>query len=134
LVELASVTEADLVPGAIASVVGAREMGPVSVIETLQIELRHRTALLVLDNFEQVLEAAGAVAALLSGAAGIRFLVTSRGPLRIRGEQEFPVPPLALPDPARLPSPGQLTRFEAVALFVERATAIDPHFELNQET
>jgi predicted ATPase/class 3 adenylate cyclase len=133
LVELASVTEADLVPGVIASVLGGGERGPRSVIETLQIELRHRTLLLVLDNLEQVIEAASAVATLLAAAPEIRFLVTSRSPLRIRGEQEFPVPPLDLPDPAQLPPPGDLTRFEAVALFVERATAIDPHFALNAE-
>jgi predicted ATPase/class 3 adenylate cyclase len=133
LVELASVSEAHLVPSVIASAVGTGEQGPRSVIETLQIELRHRTALLVLDNFEQVIEASSAVTALLSAAPAVRFLVTSRGPLRIQGEQEFPVPPLRLPDPARLPSPEDLTRFEALALFVDRATAIDPHFAVKEE-
>ena len=132
-VDLAPITEPHLVPSVIASALGTGELGPRSTIETLQIELRHRTTLLVLDNFEQVIEAASAVAALLSAAVGLRFLVTSRGPLRIRGEQEFPVPPLDLPDPAEVPSPKDLTRFGAVALFVERAMAIDPHFALNEE-
>jgi predicted ATPase/class 3 adenylate cyclase len=132
-VDLAPITEPHLVASAIASALRTGEQGPRSVIETLQIELRHRTALLVLDNFEQVIEAASTVATLLSAAPGVRFLVTSRGPLRIRGEQEFPVPPLALPDPAQLPSGDDLTRSEAVALFVERAAAIDPHFALTQE-
>ena len=80
----------------------------------------------MLDNFEQVIEASPTVGALLSGAPRIKVLVTSRGPLRIQGEQEFAVPPLELPDPAHPPAPEELTRFEAVALFVERATAIDP--------
>jgi predicted ATPase/class 3 adenylate cyclase len=133
LVELASISEPHLVPSVIASAVGTVEQGPRPVIEALQIELRHRVALLVLDNFEQVIEAASAVSALLSAVAGIRFLVTSRGPLRIQGEQEFPVPPLDLPNPAQLPFPEDVTRFEALALFVERATAIDPHFALNKE-
>ena len=132
-VDLAPITEPHLVASAIASALRTGEQGPRSVIETLQIELRHRTALLVLDNFEQVIEAASTVATLLSAAPQVRFLVTSRGPLRIRGEQEFPVPPLALPDPAELPSGDDLTRSEAVALFVERATAIDPHFALTDE-
>jgi predicted ATPase/class 3 adenylate cyclase len=132
-VDLAPITEPDLVASVIASALRTGEQGPRSVIETLQIELRHRTALLVLDNFEQVIGAASTIATLLSAAPGIRFLVTSRGPLRIRGEQEFPVPPLDLPDPAELPSSEDLARFEALALFVERATAIDPHFALTEE-
>jgi predicted ATPase len=131
LVELASIDEPHLVPSAIAAAVGTGEQGPRSVTETLEIELRHRVALLVLDNFEQVIGAASTVSTILNAAPGVRLLVTSRGPLRIRGEQEFPVPPLDLPDPAQIPSPEALLRFEAIALYVERATAIDPHFELD---
>jgi class 3 adenylate cyclase len=130
-VELASVNEPHLVPSVIASALRTGEQGPLPILETLQIELWHRTALLVLDNFEQVIEASPTVGALLSGAPRIKVLVTSRGPLRIQGEQEFAVPPLELPDPAHPPAPEELTRFEAVALFVERATAIDPKFVLD---
>jgi predicted ATPase/class 3 adenylate cyclase len=133
-VELAAISEPGLVPGAIASAVGAREQGPRPIMEVLQIELRQRTMLMVLDNFEQVVQAAPAIPTLLAAAPGIRFVVTSRGPLHVRGEQEFPVPPLDLPDPARaLPQPEDLLRSEAVALFVQRAAAVNPLFRLDQE-
>jgi predicted ATPase len=130
-VELASVNEPHLVPSVIASALRTGEQGPLPILETLQIELRQRTALLVLDNFEQVIEASPTVGALLSGAPRITMLVTSRGPLRIQGEQEFSVPPLELPDAARLPAPEELAGFESVALFVERALAIEPNFILD---
>jgi predicted ATPase/class 3 adenylate cyclase len=134
LVELAAVREASLVPSVIASAVGTGELGPRSVMETLEIELRHQELLLVLDNFEQVIEAAPAVGALLTVAPMIRFLVTSRGPLRIQGEQELPVPPLDLPDPDQLHRPEEITNYAATALFVERATAIDPGFTVDEPT
>jgi predicted ATPase/class 3 adenylate cyclase len=132
-VELASISDPDLVPRVIASALRTGEMGRRPVLETLQIELRHQNSLLVLDNFEQVIGASPAVGTLVGAAPRIRVLVTSRGPLRIRGEQEFPVPPLRLPDPARPPSPEELTRFEALTLFVERALAVDPSFVLDEQ-
>jgi predicted ATPase/class 3 adenylate cyclase len=132
-VELAATSEPDLVPSVIASTLRKGEEGPRSVLETLVIELRNQNSLLVLDNFEQVIEASPAIATLVRGVPQIRLLITSRSPLRIQGEQEFPVPPLELPDPARPPRPEELTGFEAVALFVERAMAIDPSFVLDQE-
>jgi class 3 adenylate cyclase len=132
-VDLAAITEPHLVPSVIASALGTGERGWLPTLETLKIELRHRTMLLVLDNFEQVMGASGAVADLLTAAPAMRFLVTSRGPLRVRGEQEFPVPPLDLPDPLRPPGPDDLARYEAPALFVERATAIDPGFSVTRE-
>ena len=131
-VELASITDAELVPSAIASALRKREEGARSVSETLMIELRNQNSLLVLDNFEQVIEASPWIAKLVGAASLIRVLVTSRSPLRIQGEQEFSVPPLALPDPAQAPRPEELTRFEALSLFVERASAIDPRFALSE--
>lgn len=132
-VELASISEPDLVPSAIASALRTGEEGSLSVLETLVIELRDHSCLLVLDNFEQVIDASPAIGTLVGAAPQIRVLITSRSPLRIKGEQEFPVPPLGLPDPARPPRPEELTRFEALALFVERAMAIDPSFVLDEE-
>lgn len=132
-VELASISEPDLVPSAIASALRTGEEGSLSVLETLVIELRDHSCLLVLDNFEQVIDASPAIGTLVGAAPQIRVLITSRSPLRIKGEQEFPVPPLGLPDPARPPGPEELTRFEALALFVERAMAIDPSFVLDEE-
>ena len=133
-VELASIREPDLVPSAIASALRKGEEGPRSVLETLMIELHSQNSLLILDNFEQVIEASPAIGTLLGAASKIRVLVTSRSPLRIQGEQEFPVPPLELPDFDRPPRPEELTRFAALTLFVERAMAIDPSFVLNEES
>ena len=82
----------------------------------------------MLDNFEQVLDAAPVVAELLAAASRVAVIVTSRAPLRLRGEQEFPVPPLALPDPTRLPVLAALTQYEAVRLFVQRAVEAKPDF------
>jgi predicted ATPase/class 3 adenylate cyclase len=132
-VELASISAPDLVPSAIASALRKGEEGARSVLETLVIELRNQSCLLVLDNFEHVIEASPAIGELVGAASHIRVLVTSRSPLRIQGEKEFPVPPLELSDPARPPRPEELTRFEALTLFVERAMAIDPSFALSEE-
>jgi predicted ATPase/class 3 adenylate cyclase len=132
-VDLSSVTEPDLVPSVIAGTLRSGERGSRPVMEALQIELHQRDALLVLDNFEQVIEASGVVGQLLAAAPRVRFLVTSRGPLRIRGEQEFPVVPLDLPDPGHVPAVADLRGYAAIALFVERATALDPRFELTED-
>ncbi|HEX2089088.1 MAG TPA: adenylate/guanylate cyclase domain-containing protein [Actinomycetota bacterium] len=132
-VELAGTTDAQMVPSVIASALGIREEGPRPLLETLQSELRHRTALLILDNFEQVIEASRDISTLLAAAPRVRFLVTSRGPLRIQGEREFPVPPLPLPETAELSRDSDVSDYGAVALFVDRATAVDPRFTLNAE-
>jgi predicted ATPase len=90
--------------------------------------------LLVLDNFEQVVEAAPLVTDLLSAAPGLRALATSRAVLHVHGEHEFPVPPLKIPDPAHLPQLEALSHYEGVALFVERATAARPDFAVTAES
>ena len=89
--------------------------------------------LLVLDNFEQVIDAAPQVSDLLSAAPRLKVLVTSREVLRLSGETDYPVPPLSLPDPKRLPSLEQLAQYEAVALFIERAVAVKPGFTITNE-
>ena len=83
--------------------------------------LRDKRMLLVLDNFEHVTEAAGVVSELLAAAPELGIVVTSRAVLRLYGEQEYPLAPLPLPDPARLPPLADLARSPAVALFVDRA-------------
>jgi predicted ATPase/Tfp pilus assembly protein PilF len=96
--------------------------------------LNERRLLLVLDNFEQVLGAAPAVAALLGGAPGLKVLATSRAPLGLYGEHEFPVPPLTLPDLKRPPPLESMTQYEALRLFVERARAAKPNFTITNES
>ena len=129
-VELAPVSDAELVPQAIADVLEVQTSPGESVVEALGDHLRDKHLLLVLDNFEQVTEAAPAVAQLLAMAKRLKVLVTSRNPLRIGGEHEVPIPPLALPDPKADVATASLAATAAVALFVARAQAANPEFEL----
>ncbi len=131
-VNLAPIFATDLVTSAIAEALGVREQPPAPLLETLKQTLHDRQMLLVLDNFEQVLDAAPVVAELLNSPR-LKVLVTSRACLEIRGEHEYPVPPLMLPDLANLPPPERLSQYEAVRLFIERATAIRPDFSVTNE-
>ncbi|MFL5798011.1 MAG: ATP-binding protein [Actinomycetota bacterium] len=129
-VELAPITDPHLVPSTVADAVGARAEGPRPVLDILREHLMDREVLLLLDNFEQVLSAAPVVADLLDAAPRVRILATSREPLHLSGEQEFPVPPLGLPDAGASLAPERLARTGSVALFVQRATAVDPGFAI----
>ena len=129
-VPLAAIREPDLMTSAVATTLGLQPSAD-DPDGRLTEYLRTKQLLLVLDNFEQVIEAAPKVSRWLQGAPGLQVLVTSRGPLRISGEHEFPVPPLALPTENELATPETLMRFEAVALFVERAQAARPDFTLD---
>jgi predicted ATPase/class 3 adenylate cyclase len=133
-VSLATLTEAELLLPAAAEMVGVREVGEQPLDETLKDYLSQRRLLLVLDNFEQVLEAASAVTELLAVAPGMKVLATSRAPLGLYGEHEFPVPPLSMPDLKSPPSLERLTQYEAVGLFVERARAVKPDFSITNES
>jgi len=132
-VALAAVTHPDGVVAAIAQTLGAGESSGAALIDDLQRYLRDRRLLLLLDNFEQVIEAAPQVAALLAAAPGLKVLVTSREALRLRGEQEYAVPPLALPDRRRLPPVAALTQVPAVRLFLARALEVKPDFAVTDE-
>ena len=130
-VDLAAVTDPKLVPATIAAALRVREEPGRALTETLGDQLRERELLLVLDNFEQVVHAApGLLEPLLRVAPGVRMVVTSRVPLHLYGEQQFPVPPLSLPDAEHLPDLEDLAQLEAVALFTERAAAGKPDFRL----
>jgi non-specific serine/threonine protein kinase len=138
-VRLAAIDDPALVPNAIAQGLGVTEGGDCSLPERLLTVLHSRQTLLVLDNFEQVLPGAPAVADLLNACARLKVLVTSRAPLHVLGEHEFPVPPLAVPrlvpsglPGARPPRLADLARTEAVALFVQRANSVDPAFALTE--
>jgi predicted ATPase/class 3 adenylate cyclase len=132
-VALAPVSDPKLVFPTIAQTLALRE-GPGQTIEQkLTDYLEDKELLLVLDNFEQVLEAAPFVAGLLSIAPRLKVIVTSRAPLHLSGEHEYYVPPLELPDPKRATDLGSLTRFDAGALFIERARAVKADFEVTRE-
>ena len=121
------------VAAAIGSALGVRESLDRDLEEGVQVFLREREILLVLDNFEQVLTAAPLLTDLLAHAPRLRVLVTSRSVLHLSGEQDYEVPPLSLPDPARMPPAAALSQYEAVALFVERASAVKPDFTVTEE-
>lgn len=132
-VSLAALTDPQLVISTIAATLEVREVGDQSLLLTLCNFLRNRQLLLVLDNLEQVLEAAPLLMKVRSSCPQVTFLATSRAPLKLRGEQQYPISPLDLPDLACLPEPMALTRTPAVALFVERAQAVLHHFRLTEE-
>jgi predicted ATPase/class 3 adenylate cyclase len=132
-VELATITDPDLVPSTIAGALNLSERGGMTPIERVIDHLGAKRALLVLDNFEQVLGAGASVNELLAACPNLAILTSSRSALQVSGEQEYPVPPLGLPDPANLPPLSQLSQYEAVALFIERARAVRPGFEVTNE-
>jgi predicted ATPase/DNA-binding CsgD family transcriptional regulator len=132
-VDLAPVRDAARVPAAIAQALDVRETGAGSALDALVVELQDKALLLVLDNLEQVLAAAPALAELLAACPGVTLLVTSRAPLRLRWEQEVPVAPLALPDPHLAADMKALADVSAVALFIQRARAVRPGFALTPD-
>lgn len=130
VVELAPVADPDRIAPAVAQTLGVTEQPGQTLEETLREYLGARQLLLLLDNFEQLVKAGSKLSELLAGAAELKLLVTSRAPLRLSAEHEYPVPPLALPDLKRGNDVEALSRYESVALFVERARAARPEFEL----
>ena len=129
-VDLSALTDTTLVGPTIARSLGLREDASRSMTESLKDHLRPRQILLVLDNFEQLLPAGGLIEELLADAAGLRVLATSRSALHVYGEQEFPVPPLAVPTAGEQLDQDVLSGFAAVALFIDRARAVKPTFAL----
>ena len=132
-IDLAPITDHALVVPEIARTLDLREMGDRTLLDMLTEYLRDRQLLLVLDNFEQVTPAAGALAHLMQSAPELALLVTSRELLRLRGEKDFPVPPLSLPDSRYAPPPEQAARYEAVRLFADRAADARGDFQLTAE-
>jgi predicted ATPase/class 3 adenylate cyclase len=132
-VSLAPVRDWELVAATIARTLGLREQPGETVLETLTEYVRDRELLLVLDNFEQVLAAAPTLAGLLLSAPGLRLLVTSRTPLRLRGERAYRVPQLDVPDLRRPAVAAEVAEYESVRLFVERAQAAAVDFTVSDE-
>ena len=129
-VNLAPLSDPELVVSTIAQTLDIKEIAGKPLVDLLKAYLRDTHILLLLDNFEQVARAAVYVADILSACLNLKVLVTSRMTLHIRGEQEFPVPSLVVPDPKHLPDLVELPQYEAVALFVSRAQATKPTFQL----
>ena len=131
-VDLAAVDDPGLVPAALARALGLHDPGDRPLLDRIAAALGNRRWLLVLDSFERVIPAAAEVARLLARCPTLRVLATSRMPLRIRGEHEVPVRPMAVPDPRRLLPPAELARNDAVLLFLERARAVAPDLSLSE--
>ncbi|HYP39647.1 MAG TPA: tetratricopeptide repeat protein [Chloroflexia bacterium] len=129
-VPLDRVADAALVGRAIGLALNVADVRNTPTLETLQGALRSKELLLLLDNFEHVLDAAPLVSALLAACPGITALVTSRKALQVQGEQRFQVPTLPFPERGQPILVADLCRYPAVALFVERAQAVQPDFEL----
>ena len=135
LVELDSLDDGALVPGAVAEALDLKALGGGAVVDALGAELEPLELLLVLDNCEHLIGAAAAlVDSLLRSAPRLTVLATSREPLRVPGEVLFRVPSLGIPDPERDEEPDELLGYGAVRLFVARAEAVAPGFSLDRET
>ncbi|CAA9249317.1 MAG: hypothetical protein AVDCRST_MAG93-1676, partial [uncultured Chloroflexia bacterium] len=132
-VALAPITDTELIVTTIAQALDVPQTGGQLLSTTLKDYLWSRQILLVLDNFEHVVAAAPVVVELLEAAEHLSILVTSRTVLRLRGEVEFPVAPLALPDLAQAANPVALGQVASVQLFAERARSVRPGFVLTQE-
>lgn len=128
-VPLAEISDPALVPSILARTIGVRDLGGGNPRDLVIAALRERRVLVVLDNFEHVIQAATLVSALLAGCPLASVLITSRISLGVQGEQEFPVPPLATPSS----TDSDAASSEAVRLFVQRARAVRPDFTLNDD-
>jgi predicted ATPase len=136
-VPLSPLSDPGLIASAIVQSLGIREAGSQSPLEILKKNLQdslRAPMLLLLDNFEHLIQSARTVAELLAMTPNLKILVTSRAALHVYGEHEFPVPPLALPDSRSMPPLEILSQYPAVALFLQRAVAAKPDFELNLES
>ena len=132
-VPLEPITEPGLVAATIAQQLNLPDRGGRSPVDRLREHLRDRRLLIILDNFEQVIAAAPLVSELLADAPGLGILTTSREALRVYGEREYPVPPLAVPDPDTVRDTTLAAQYGAVELFVERARAVMPNFGLTDD-
>ncbi|MBI3661212.1 tetratricopeptide repeat protein, partial [Candidatus Acetothermia bacterium] len=133
-IELAPLSDPALVPQAVATALGLREEAKRPLVETLIDHLREKQSLLVLDNCEHLIEACARLAdSLIRVSPELKILASSREPLRIVGETTYPVPTLPSPNPQQLPSLESFAQFEAVRLFVDRATAVVPSFKVTDQ-
>jgi predicted ATPase/class 3 adenylate cyclase len=134
LVELAPLSDPDLIPKTVASALSLPEIPGKTIIDSLVDYLRTKRLLLILDNCEHLLEACADLAdRLLRACPGLTILASSREFLGVEGEAPYRVPPMALPDSRQLPSLEALSEFDAVRLFVERARVVSPGFTITEK-
>ena len=132
-VDLAPVAEPELVIEAVARALGVTETGTQPAFDVLVEVVRDRAVLIVTDNFEHLLSAAAMLAELITAAPGVKVLATSRTPLHLAAEREYPIVPLELPPAAGTPDPDALAQNESVALLTQRAQAVQPGFAVTSE-
>jgi predicted ATPase len=135
-IPLSAVSDGDSITSAIAQTLGIRETGGQSALENLKDYFQNSLnapMLLLIDNFEHLIEAAPVLAELLALTRWLKILVTSRQALRVYNEHEFPLPPLAVPDAKLLPPVDALSEYPAISLFVQRAAAVKPGFKLTED-
>ncbi|MBI2324879.1 MAG: adenylate/guanylate cyclase domain-containing protein [Chloroflexi bacterium] len=132
-VRLAPVSDHTLVASTIAHTLGLVVPPARTPLQHLIEELRAKKVLLLIDNFEHVVDAATDVAEVLRECPSVKAIVSTRIVLHVAGEQEYPVPPLALPDPKAVPDVEEIARAEAIQLFLERARAARPEFMLTRD-
>jgi predicted ATPase len=130
-VDLTPITDPDLVVPVVAAALGVRELAEERLDETLATFLAPKRILLILDNCERVLAAAAAITTLLASCPSLTVFATSREPFHVRGEREYPVLPLLVPEGDQVPALAAVAQVPAVALFVERVTAMQPDFVLS---
>jgi predicted ATPase/serine/threonine protein kinase len=135
-VPLSAITDPGLIILTIAQMLGLRETCREAPMDALKERLSNSSGsmtLLLIDNFEHLVEAAPVLAEVLALAPSLKLLVTSRAALHVYNEHEFSVPPLALPDAKSIVSANELSKFSAISLFVQRAAAVKPNFEITEE-
>lgn len=134
-IELAPLTDPDLIPQTILSAIGIQEQQGKAPLDVLKEYLHEKQTLLVLDNCEHVIEASARVSnTLLNAAPKLKILASSREALGVKGEASYPVPSLSLPDMKHLPAIEGLSQYEAVRLFIDRALLVAPHFVVDKDS
>jgi predicted ATPase len=128
-IALAPISDPELLISTVAHTLGLRETGNRPILDLLKSSLQNKHLLLLLDNFEQIIAAALVLADLLEACPQLKLLVTSREVLRVRGEQEYLVPPLPVPDLKQSTDSETLSHYASVTLFTQRAQAVDPDFQ-----
>ncbi len=133
-IDLSTAGDTDSLFAAIARTLGLREISDRNMLDEIKKYLQNRKMLLLLDNFEQLTMAAPHIYDLLMGCPQLKLIVTSREPLRLRGEQIFPVPPLQLPDTGPLKQAvSEILKNESIQFFAERAQSVRPDFKISEE-